>query len=286
MAFDTITDSLIVMHSLEGIFQVDLKTGKKTQLVSAKDVVGDDVKRPIRLFNSIAVAKNGDFYFSHSSSEYEINRVMMTAFPNPSGRLIHLSRGTGKMKVLLDKLWFANGVAISPNEDFVVVAESFASRLMRVWLTGPRAGSSEVFFDGMPGAPDNLSFDDEGIWAPLASAADDQHPMLNHLLAPYPIGRKFLVRLLELIKMPFEFINSIYPNRLASFVAREFGSMDMILFILPPRRTVLRFDWNAKVIKCYHGLDKSTGTVTHVMKLDDHLYLGSVTSDFIGRVQI
>jgi adipocyte plasma membrane-associated protein len=225
-------------------------------------------------------------YFSHSSSEYEINRIMMTALPNPSGRLIHFSRATDDMKVLLDKLWFGNGVAISPDEDFVVVAESFASRLMRVWLTGPRKGSAEVFFDGLPGAPDNLSFDIDGIWVPLASAADDKHPMLNHLLAPYPLARKFLVRLLELIKMPFEFVNSIYPNRVANFVAREFGSMDMILFILPPRRTIIRLNWKGNVVKSYHGSDKSTGTVTHAMKLGNYLYLGSVTSDFIGRVEI
>jgi adipocyte plasma membrane-associated protein len=45
MAFDTISDSLIVMHSFEGIFQIDLKTGKKKQLVSEKEIVGDDVRR-------------------------------------------------------------------------------------------------------------------------------------------------------------------------------------------------------------------------------------------------
>lgn len=208
---------------------------------------------------------------------------MMTALPNPSGRLIHFSRATGKSKVLLDKLWFANGVALSPGEDFVVVAESFASRLMRVWL---KNGSSEVFVDGLPGAPDNLSFDDEGIWVPLASAADDKHPMLNHLLAPYPLARKFLVRLLELIKMPFEFVNSFYPNQLANFVSREFGSMDMILFMLPPRRTIVRIDWEGKIMKSYHGNNKSTGTVTHVMELGEFLYLGSVTSDYIGRVGV
>lgn len=44
MAFDTISDSLIVMQSYEGIFQVDLKTGKKNQLVSRDDVVGDEVR--------------------------------------------------------------------------------------------------------------------------------------------------------------------------------------------------------------------------------------------------
>lgn len=209
----------------------------------------------------------------------------MTSFPNPSGRLIHYSRASGKMRVLLDKLWFANGVALSPAEDFVVVAESHASRLMRVWLSGLKQGKSEVFFDGLPGAPDNLSFDKTGVWVPLASAADDDHPMIPHILAKLPTLRKFVIRMFELIKMPFEFINSLFPNQLTNFVCRAFGSMDMITFILPSRRTVIRLDWEGNVVRSLHGSDKSTGVVTHVMKLDGFLYLGSVTSDYIARVQ-
>ena len=41
--FDTISDSLIVMHSFQGIFQVDLKTGSKKQLVSEKEIIGVEV---------------------------------------------------------------------------------------------------------------------------------------------------------------------------------------------------------------------------------------------------
>ena len=43
MEFDTISDSLIVMHSFQGIFQVDLKTGSKKQLVSEKEIIGVEV---------------------------------------------------------------------------------------------------------------------------------------------------------------------------------------------------------------------------------------------------
>lgn len=210
----------------------------------------------------------------------------MTAFPNPSGRLIHYSRETGQMTVLADKLYFANGVALSPAEDFVVVAESHSSKLMRVWLTGRKSGKLEVFYDGLPGAPDNLSFDISGIWVPLASAADENHPMPPHILAAFPSIRKFVIRLYELAKMPFEFVNSIFPNQLTNFVCREFGSMDMITFILPARRTIIHLDWNGSVVKSLHGSDKSTGIITHVMELDGFLYLGSVTSNYIARVKI
>lgn len=200
--------------------------------------------------------------------------------------MIHYSRATKKLTVLLDKLWFGNGVALPTSEDFVIVADSHASRIMKVWLKGAQKGKSAVFYDGLPGGPDNLTFDDDGIWVPLAAAADEKHPMGSHLLAPYPKMRKFLVHLLELIKMPFEFISSVYPNRLTNFVSREFGSMDMLEFILPPRRTVIHLNWDGKVVKSFHGSDKTAGVVTHVMPIDDFLYLGSVTSDYIARVKL
>lgn len=224
-------------------------------------------------------------FFSHSSSEYEINRVAFSVFPNPSGRLIHYSRKTGQLKVLLDKLWFTNGVALSPAEDFAVVVESYTSRIMRVWLNGEKKGVIDIFFDGLPGAPDNLSYDENGLWVPIATAADENHPMVPHLVAPYPMLRKFVGRLLELTLVPFDFVNSIYPNLVTNAFTREFGSMDMISYIIPSRRSVIRLDWNGKVVESLHGSDKSCGSITHVLKQGDHLYLGSVINNYISKVK-
>lgn len=44
MAFDTIGNNLIVVHSYQGVFEVDLKTGEKNQLVSESVVIGDEVR--------------------------------------------------------------------------------------------------------------------------------------------------------------------------------------------------------------------------------------------------
>lgn len=190
------------------------------------------------------------------------------------------------MTVLLDKLWFGNGIALPKAEDFVVVADSFYARIMKVWLKGAKTGQSEILNEGLPGSPDNLSYDEDGIYVALATAADDDHPMVSYQFATYPLIRKFIGRLLELIKMPFEFINSIYPNPVTNVVCRSFGSMDMLLFMFPSRRTVLRLDWNGNIVKSYHGMDDSAGSVTHVMKHNGYFYLGSVTSEYIAKVKI
>lgn len=66
-------------------------------------------------------------------------------------RLFHYDAAKNQSRVLLDDLWFPNGVVMSPNNDFVVVSESFRARMMKYYISGPKKGKSEVFVDGLPG---------------------------------------------------------------------------------------------------------------------------------------
>lgn len=205
---------------------------------------------------------------------------------NPSGRLVHYERSTGKSTVLKDKMFFPNGIVLSPEENFLIVAETGTANLHKYWLKGDKAGKSEIFVQGLPGSPDNLTTNKKGILATLAVANDDSHPSLQHVLAPYPIVRRFLYRLLELLLTPFRFINSIYPNYITNTFERELGGMKQLKFIFSSRKTVVLIDWNGNILTSYHGSDSTLGPITHALQIDDFLYLGSVTEDFIGRVQL
>lgn len=57
---------------------------------------------------------------------------------------------------LLEGLAFANGVALSENEDFVLVCESTKYRVTRLWLDG-RTPQVETFIGGLPGYPDGVT---------------------------------------------------------------------------------------------------------------------------------
>ena len=59
---------------------------------------------------------------------------------------------TGKTDMLLDGLYFANGVALSADEDYILVNETSRYRITRYWLKGDKAGSSEIFADNPPWA--------------------------------------------------------------------------------------------------------------------------------------
>lgn len=237
------------------------------------------------MFNGVAVAKNGDIFFSSSSSEYGMNDGAYTFFANPSGRLIHYERKTGKLTVILDNLWFANGVALSPEEDFVLVAETHASRIQKYYLAGPKKGQSEAFVEGLPGIPDNITPDEDGLWIGLVVSADPENPMLPQSLAPLPYVRKFLLRLLTLIEMPFSFIDRVYPNPYTKTIVYKIGGFAAFSFTFPKRTTIVRADWSGKIIGSLHGFDNSVHQVSHVMEFNDALYIGSPYNNFIAKVK-
>jgi len=282
MSFDTISENIIVLDTTDGVFELNIKNGEKKQFVSDKTVIGSTDARPVKFFNSVTVAKNGDIYFTDSTSDFGVDKVLNSFIANPSGRLIHYSRKSGKLTVLVDKLWFANGVALSPEEDFILVCDLLRSKIMKVWLKSDKAGKVETFIEGLPGTPDNLTPDENGFYAALALTNDSESPYILQSLAPMPRLRKFCARILSLVDLLFTTIDKIYPNDFVKSVAYSTGSLGLLHSFQNPRATILRIDWKGNVIAAYHSFDGSL--YTHAMELDGHLYLGSFTQNYIAKV--
>ena len=94
---------------------------------------------------------------------------------------------------MLERLQFANGVALASDESFVAVAETGAYRIKRVWLRGEKRGQSEVWLDNLPGFPDNMASDARGlIWVALASP---RNKLLDLLHRAAPLLRRILWKL-------------------------------------------------------------------------------------------
>jgi hypothetical protein len=87
-----------------------------------------------------------------SCSDY----IMIILTGEATGRLLRYDPATGSAPtVLASGLSFPNGVALSADGTHVVVAETTRCRLLRHWLRGPAAGTTEPFAD-LPGYPDNV----------------------------------------------------------------------------------------------------------------------------------
>ena len=55
-----------------------------------------------------------------------------------TGRLLAYDPATGETREMATGIFYANGVTLSQDEDFVLLVESGALRILRIWLKGPK----------------------------------------------------------------------------------------------------------------------------------------------------
>lgn len=80
------------------------------------------------------------------------------------GRLLQYDPQRGITRTLMDGLQFANGVAMCPDDECVLVTQTGSYNIVRYWLKGEKAGSHDIFFDNLPGIPDGISSNGQGTY--------------------------------------------------------------------------------------------------------------------------
>jgi sugar lactone lactonase YvrE len=143
--------------------------------------------------DDLDIARDGTIYFSDASDRFGVHDFRNDAFEHrPNGRLLAW-HPDGRTELVKDGLYFANGVALSSDESYVLVSETWEYRLTRIWLTGDKKGSSDVFAV-VPGFPDNITRSPSGdlfwvaLFAPRAPDLDAMagRPFLRKLVARLP----------------------------------------------------------------------------------------------------
>lgn len=237
---------LIVADAIKGLLAITPDGAIHVLSTEARGV-------PFKFTDDVDVAANGTIYFSDASHKFGPEDYLADLIEHrPNGRLLAYNPFDERTELVMDNLYFANGVAVDPHQEFVLVVETGAYRVMRYWLLGPKAGEAEIFIDNLPGYPDGVSAGSDGIfWVPLAYPRD---PQLDALMS-----RPFLRNVVM---------------RLPAFVQP-----------MPPRYGfVLGLNRDGEVI---HNLQDPTGRyapITSVEEHDGYLYLGSIEMHAIGRI--
>jgi sugar lactone lactonase YvrE len=178
---------ILVCDAHAGLLTLDRRSGEVEVLVDS--VAG----RKLVFCNNAAVHSNGVIYFSDSSKCYSVEVWKHDMVEDThTGRLLQRDRD-GAVSVLVEGLRFANGVALSADESFVVVAETTGRSVVRRWLEGPKRGRVDHLVTDLPGYPDNIARGSDGlIWVTIASPID---ATLELLLKRVPLGlRKQVLR--------------------------------------------------------------------------------------------
>lgn len=153
---------------------------------------------PFRFVDDLDITADGStIYFTDASARHSIEKFTEDLVEHQvTGRVLAYDVATKKVTRLADGLNFANGIALGPDESYVVVAETGAYRLWRVQVRdadGRKRGQKEVFLDSLPGFPDNVRYSKERrvFWVAIGSP---RNPMVDRL-AGSPFLRKVVLRL-------------------------------------------------------------------------------------------
>ena len=164
--------NLITADSVKGLLSIS----PERKITVLADQVGGD---SIRYADAVVVARNGKVYFSDASARFAPARwggtfeaaVLDIIEQASTGRILEYDPATKTTRIVAKGLSFANGVALSLDEQTLFVAETGKYRVWKIAVAAAdldvAQGSPQatVLFDNLPGYPDNLMRGLDGrIW--------------------------------------------------------------------------------------------------------------------------
>lgn len=181
---------LLVANAYSGLQRVDPDG-------TVELLLGEVDGQPLVYPDDVAVAADGRIFLSDATTRfspaahggtYEASLLDLMEH-GVSGRVIEFDPTSGRARTIADGLAFANGVAVSADQRWLLVAETGAYRVWRYPLAG---GERELVIDALPGFPDNLNNGlQDRIWIGLVAPRS----ALLDRLAGRPFLRKVARRL-------------------------------------------------------------------------------------------
>lgn len=177
-----------------------------------------------------------------------------------TGRLFKYHLTGKQVTVLLQDLAFANGVALSKDHSYVLVAESITGKILRYWLQGSKAGNVEVLAQ-LPGFPDNIRRNSRGeYWVALHA----KKGIVGNLVSSTSWFGKLL------LKLPF-----------------DFKQLHGLLVGGKPHATAIKLNEEGEVLEVLEDCEgKTVKFISEVEEKDGKLWFGSVLMPFAGVYEL
>ena len=168
---------MIAADAVKGLLAID--ADRKVSVLA--DNVGGD---PIRYADAVVVAKSGKIYFSDASARFgpaqwggTFEAAVLDIIEQAcTGRILEYDPASNATRIVARGFSFANGVALSGDEQALFVAETGKYRVWRLALAASgldigkgASPQASIVFENLPGYPDNLMRGQEGrIWLGLS----------------------------------------------------------------------------------------------------------------------
>ncbi|MFZ6760561.1 SMP-30/gluconolactonase/LRE family protein [Undibacterium sp. Ji50W] len=176
------------------------------QIVVLTDKVGDS---PILYADAVVVARSGKMYFTDASQRFGAREsggtfhasVLDILEHSSTGRVLEYDPASKQTRVVAEGMCFANGLALSEDEQQLIVAETGEYRIWKISIHAsqlnlkhkPDKKLASILLRDLPGYPDNLMRGRDGrIWLglvkPRGAAIDSmaEKPWLRSLTLRLP----------------------------------------------------------------------------------------------------
>lgn len=252
LRFEKKTGNLYIADAYFGLQVVGPAGGLATQVVTEAE------GQPLLFTNDMDVDEDEDvIYFTDTSRSFQRRQFMASILSgDKTGRLLKYDKSSKGVTVLLKGLAFANGVALSNDTSFVLVAETTTCRILRLWLHGPNAGNVDVFAE-LPGFPDNVRRNSRGeFWVALHAK--------KGLFASWILSNSWVGKTLLKLPLSFKQLHSLLIGGKAHAAAIKLSEEGKILEVLEDSEgNTIRF-------------------ISEVEEKDGKLWIGSVLMPFLG----
>lgn len=211
----------------------------------------------IRMADDLDIAPDGTIYFTDATRRYDIDNWGLDLLEGrPNGRLLRYDPKTRKTRTVCDNLVFPNGVCVTHDGKHLLVASTWGCSILIFDLADLSAGP-RIFLDGLPGYPDNVNrSSDGGYWIALAGM---RNPIMDQAMK-YPGLRQRMTK-----RVP--------PTNWL------FGNLNI--------GGVLKTDGKGEIVDAlWDAPDGPLYMITSMREHEGALYLGGVTNDKIGRLEL
>lgn len=188
LRFNERTEDLYIADAYMGLLVVGPNGGLATKISTQSD------NAPFYFANGLDIDQGtGVVYFTESSLNYQRRDHSSVIFSSDkTGRLSKYDPVSREVKVISNNLTFPNGVALSKNRDFVLIAETRNCRILKVWLDPSEMYGNIEIFAQLPGFPDNIKRNHNGeFWVAIHSRYD----IFSRILLSYSWIGKILLKL-------------------------------------------------------------------------------------------
>lgn len=286
------TDKLLyVLEASSGLYQVNLTTNHKKQLLKRQD-------KQVVIYNDLVFDPDRPdlVYITVSSNKWFLEQIAYSILEHEnSGYILAYNIRTGQSVQLLSGLSLVNGIDITRDGKYLLFSETNNFNIKKVSLTSVRKAVDAngavqvdqvtVFGDLLPGEPDNIRVDP--ITGDVLVGMFTSRPegkVVRDYINNWPFVRKAVARTAYTLHIALKYVQvHVFTNPTIDQLSFDLYSGHFVYKALPNHGgSVLKLDGTTGKLKQVLGSNEFNSVSEALTDSEGNLYYGSFRNTFLG----